>query len=90
MSAPASPFESLSALLAERRRDGAYWWGVFEDVEHQGRFVETFHVESWLEHKRQHARVTRADREVEQRVRRLALEEPRVRHMIAAEPGARP
>lgn len=81
---------ALHHQAAERRRDGAYWWGVFEDVEHQGRFVETFHVESWLEHKRQHARVTHADREVEQRVRHLALEPPSIRHMIAAEPGGRP
>lgn len=91
--APANREAFLAALehqAAERRRDGAYWWGVFEDVAYSGRFVETFQVESWLEHKRQHARVTHADREVEQRVRRLVLEEPRIRHMVAAEPSVRP
>ena len=82
--------EAIQHQAAERRRDGAYWWGVFEDVEHAGRFVETFHVESWLEHKRQHARVTRADRDVEQSVRRLAVGEPRVRHMVAAASGGLP
>ncbi|HET9764249.1 MAG TPA: MFS transporter, partial [Casimicrobiaceae bacterium] len=69
--APANREAFLAALehqAAERRRDGAYWWGVFEDVAHSGHFVETFHVESWLEHKRQHARVTHADRDVERRV----------------------
>jgi len=81
---------ALHHQAAERRRDGAYWWGVFEDVGHPGRFVETFHVESWLEHQRQHARVTRADKEVEKRVRRLVLEEPQVRHMIAAQPDESP
>lgn len=83
----------LSAIqhqAAERRRDGAYRWGVFEDVSNPGLFVETFHVESWLEHLRQHVRVTHADREIQERVRRLAIEEPRVRHMIYAEPGQKP
>jgi len=85
--------EFLAAIRhqeAERRRDGAYGWGIFEDVARPGCFVETFRVESWLEHLRQHRRVTRADRDVELRARRFALEEPRVRHMVAAEPGARP
>jgi len=72
---------------AERRRDGAYGWGVFEDVSNPGLFVEAFHVESWLEHLRQHVRVTHADREIQERVRRFAIEEPRVRHMIYAEPA---
>jgi MFS family permease len=68
----------------ERRRDGAYWWGVFEDVSDPERFVESFHVESWLEHKRQHARVTRADREIEERVRSFTIGEPHIRHLISA------
>jgi hypothetical protein len=34
----------------ERRRDGAYRWGVFEDTADPSRFVETFLVDSWLEH----------------------------------------
>jgi MFS family permease len=69
----------------ERRRDGAYSWAVFEDVAVAGRFIETFHVESWLEHLRQHERVTETDREVEMRVRKYVTEEPRITHMIAAE-----
>jgi len=46
----------------ERQRDGAYSWGVFEDVAMPGRFLETFLLESWLGHLRQHERVTNADR----------------------------
>ena len=34
------------------RRDGAYAWGVFEDAADESRMVETFLVESWLEHLR--------------------------------------
>jgi len=81
---------ALRNQASERRRDGAYWWGVFEDLAQPGLFVETFHLESWHEHKRQHARVTREDEEVERRVRHLVLGEPLIRHMIAAEPGIGP
>jgi len=52
---------ALEKLGHERRRDGAYAWGVFEDAADEGRMVETFLVESWLEHLRQHERVTNAN-----------------------------
>ena len=78
---------ALEHLAGERRRDGAYAWGVFEDVAQRGRFVETFLVESWLEHLRQHERVTQADRKVQEQVDRFALETPKVTHLIGAEPG---
>ena len=78
---------ALDHLAAERRRDGAYAWGVFEDVAQRGRFVETFLVESWLEHLRQHERVTEADRKVQEQVDRFALGTPKVTHLIGAEPG---
>src|SRR5207245_2556659 len=76
---------ALDRLGEERRRDGAYRWGVFEDAADPTRFVETFLVESWLEHLRQHARVTNADRVLQTEVRKFNLEgEPKVTHMIAA------
>jgi MFS family permease len=81
---------AIHRLASERRRDGAYAWGIFEDTAHPGRFVETFHVESWLEHLRQHGRVTKADRKVEEDVRAYAREEPRITHFVAAEPGREP
>jgi MFS family permease len=81
---------AIARIAPERRRDGAYAWGVFEDLAKPGRFTETFHVESWLEHLRQHERVTKADQEVEERVRRFTTEPPRITHMIAAEPGREP
>jgi quinol monooxygenase YgiN len=77
---------ALDRLGQERRRDGAYRWGVFEDAADPARFVETFLVESWLEHLRQHERVTHADRVLQREVQRFNLEgEPKVTHMIAAE-----
>jgi MFS family permease len=76
----------LDRLGHERRRDGAYAWGVFEDAAQPGRIMETFLVESWLEHLRQHERVTHADRVLEEEVLRFNLDgAPTVTHMIAAQ-----
>jgi hypothetical protein len=87
------PRERASFLLAleklgrERRRDGAYRWSVFEDAAVEGRMVETFLVESWLEHLRQHERVTNADRVLQEMVNQFHLEGvPKVTHLVAAEP----
>jgi MFS family permease len=82
-----TPFlAALDRLGHERRRDGAYRWGVFEDAADPARLVETFLVESWLEHLRQHERVTNADRVMQGEVRQFNLEgEPKVTHLIAAE-----
>ena len=80
---------ALERLSHERRRDGAYAWGVFEDTATKGRFVETFLVESWLEHLRQHERVTNADRVVQDRLHQLLAGAPTVTHYVAAEAGKR-
>jgi MFS family permease len=78
--------EALAKLEHERRRDGAYAWGVFEDAAEAGRIVETFLVESWMEHLRQHERVTEADRVLQGAVHRFHLAGvPKVTHLIAAE-----
>jgi predicted MFS family arabinose efflux permease/quinol monooxygenase YgiN len=77
---------ALERLGQERRRDGAYAWGVYEDVADPGRMVETFLLESWVEHLRQHDRVTNADRVLQDAVNRFQLAgAPKVTHMIAAE-----
>jgi MFS family permease len=78
---------ALEKLGYERRRDGAYAWGVFEDAAEEGLMVETFLVESWLEHLRQHDRVTNSDRLLQEVVHRFHIEgTPKVTHFIAAEP----
>ena len=77
---------ALVPLARERRRDGAYGWNVFEDTDHPERFIETFLSDTWLDHLRQHRRVTKADRAVEERVQRLAREPRRITHFIAARP----
>lgn len=59
---------AIQQLAEERLRDGAVQWGVFEDTEQPGHFQETFVLPSWQEHLRQHARVSRADAELQARV----------------------
>ena len=66
-----------------RRRDGAFRWGIYRDLETPNRYVEAFLVDSWAEHVRQHERSTRADREVEERVRSLTRGEPVVHHLVS-------
>jgi MFS family permease len=78
---------AIRRVARERKRDGAYAWGLYEDTAHAGRVLETFLVDSWLEHRRQHQRVTNADRMVEEHVRKLVREEPHVTHYIAAPQG---
>jgi predicted MFS family arabinose efflux permease len=65
-----------------RRRDGASRWGICRDLEKADRYLETFVVSSWAEHLRQHDRVTRGDRQVEERLRSCSVGEPQVRHLI--------
>jgi MFS family permease len=84
---------AMTRLASERRRDGAYDWGIYEDASKEGVFVETFHVDSWLDHMRQHQRVTNADRVLQEAAGRFHAEgAPGVRHLIAArtddQPGA--
>lgn len=73
-----------------RRRDGAVTWGVFRDTADPWHWVETFVVESWGEHLRQHARATLADLEIEEAVRRYHRGEglPVVAHFVHADTAA--
>ncbi len=73
---------ALYRLSAQRRRDGAYAWGVFEDTAERGKFIETYLVESWLEHLRLHERVTRADYALEERVRSFLASASKTTHLV--------
>ena len=86
---PASAREftrAMQPMRTIRRRDGALRWGLFEDAATPGRYIETFVVESWAEHLRQHERVTISDRETEARA--IAFHQgdgpPKVTHWIAS------
>jgi MFS family permease len=79
--------EALNKLARERRRDGGYAWGLFEDNVDKGRFLETFLVESWFELMRQHERVTKDDRLLEDHIRGMLDDEPRIRRMFGCVRG---
>ena len=83
--------EAAHSLARIRRRDGAIMWGLFQDAADPERYMETFVVESWAEHLRQHQRMTVGDSEISERVRAFhaGREPPRVSHMIAADPQQR-
>jgi len=76
--------EAMSALSIQRRRDGAFQWHLFCDVSNPERQLETFFVESWAEHMRQHERVTVSDRLVEDKCNAFHVGENPivVRHFI--------
>lgn len=75
---------AMENLSHERKRDGAFSWGLLEDAAEPGRYLEYFLVESWLEHLRQHERVTEADRVVQECVNSFHRGEtpPKVKHYL--------
>lgn len=80
---------AVHKLRHERMRDGAFQWGVFRDLARPERFIETFLVESWAEHLRQHDRVTRADQDFEECVKtfHVGKDPPIVTHLIYSHPS---
>jgi hypothetical protein len=67
-----------------RKRDGAIEWGVMEDSAVANRYLEYFFAPSWLEHLRQHGRVTGEEARLQARVRHLLAEgsRPTIRHFL--------
>lgn len=76
--------ECMRLLGRVRRRDGAVLWGVAEDVASPGVHLEYFVTASWLEHLRQHERITSDDKAVQEQLRTLHRGErhPVVRHFV--------
>lgn len=78
----------LRSLRMIRLRDGAMRWNYWRDTADSGRIMESFVVPSWLEHLRQHERVTNADKILQEEVGALHIGEkpPIVRHFLAIRP----
>jgi MFS family permease len=78
--------DKLQQLAVIRKRDGAFGWRVLEDAAEPKCFDEIFFAASWLEHLRQHQRITGADRIIQQEVLvfHKGTEPPAVRHLIGA------
>ena len=78
------PFLALIHEIGlERKRDGAYAWGVFEDTQISGRIVETFLIQSMLELRHLRTRVTIADRMIEEQASAFLKEPRRVTFLVA-------
>lgn len=79
-------FLSLAEELQRlRRRDGAFFWEMLRRATASNHFVEMFMVDSWLEHLRQHQRVTVADKSLQDRIQALHAgpAAPEIHHYIA-------
>ena len=85
-------FESIMAeSRSARLRQGAVSWGLFEDVQRPGRFVEYFACDSWADYLRRFDRFTAMDERL-QAMRyafHLGTEPPRISRFIAKHPPAR-
>jgi quinol monooxygenase YgiN len=77
--------EAMQDLRRIRLRDGSLQWGLFNDTDVPDRWTEVFLVESWVEHLRQHERVTVADEQVRHRAGSFHVggRPPEVRHLVA-------
>ncbi len=76
---------ALDELGEERRRNGAFAWGVFEDMAEFGRFEEAYLIESWLELMHLRERVTNEDRMLEETIKVMLLEAPHIEFLVAPE-----
>lgn len=76
---------AVHQLKDERFRDGAFDWGIGQSAEDASKWTEWFMVSSWIEHERQHHRVTKHDRDLQEAVLRIhrGSEPPLVTHLIA-------
>lgn len=74
----------LRDFKAMRLRDGAIRWNVWQDAAEPSKIIEAFVVETWLNHQRQHARVTHADQIAQNTINAFHIGEspPRVRHLL--------
>jgi MFS family permease len=83
---------AIARLRIVRLRDGAFRWALSQSLETPDHFRESFHVGSWGEHLRQHARATADDRKIEEAV--LAFhsgpQPPRAVHYLLQDVSAGP
>jgi MFS family permease len=78
--------DAAAILGTARKRFGVLQWEIYRDPAIPDRFVETYLVESWAEHLRQHERVTVEEQAAEQQVRAQLCPgvDPLIVHLVAA------
>ena len=76
---------AMHEVSGERYRDGAHYWGVYQDAAEPGAWIEWFFLPSWAEHLRQHERTTKHDQDIHARARAFhgGVEPPTVSHFLA-------
>lgn len=82
--------DAMDHVARSRRRTGALTWGLFQDGNEPGQFIENYLVGSWSEHLAQHHnRLTATDRSYEELARALLLPgtQPEVIHAFDASAG---
>ena len=88
---PAPARAEFLGLMKEQRRSrrahGGYGWVLREDASVPGRLIESWHEASWLNHLRHHDRVSRAEAEMQTRIRALLTSSPEIHHLITPRKG---
>jgi MFS family permease len=83
--------KAIYQLKSVRLRNGVYRWGIFENTEKPGQFIEYFMEDTWAGHLRHHDRVPKQDKILQDRV--LAFHEgdkpPIVTHYVSADRPAK-
>jgi MFS family permease len=77
--------EVMAESRGSRLRAGAVSWGLFEDIEKPGRFVEYFACDTWADYLRRFDRFTAADERLQQRrhSHHIAEGPPRISRYVA-------
>jgi hypothetical protein len=82
----------FDAVMAETRsarlRAGAVSWGLFEDLQRPGRWVEYFACDTWADYLRRFDRFTAADQRLHERRHALHISEdpPKISRFVARHP----
>lgn len=75
---------AMEQLGKARRRDGAWEWGIMENISEPFSFQEFFLLNSWLDHLRQHERISKQDAMIQSKILDflVADSEPVITHYI--------
>jgi quinol monooxygenase YgiN len=76
---------AMQEVREMRRRNGAYFWELVHNSADPALYLEVFMDESWIEHLRQHERVSVADRQTQERAKQYLApgEETHSEHWLA-------
>jgi hypothetical protein len=81
--------EVMAESRGARLRAGAVSWGLFEDLQEPGRFVEYFACDTWADYLRRFDRFTAADERLQERryAHHIAEGRPRISRFVARHPA---